>query len=278
MIYDGYHFIYGNLESRQYGLIIGHVDTNPYLDMIGTTQSSTIFNKKGLRKYFVCDTYEDSPVSYTVEIVTDGKYVMTLQDRRKFEQSFFYQNGYKKLYVDIVDDVMGETYDLVDGEPKALYLNCRFTNPKKIEDGNGRVVGYSCTMECDSPMFTQDSIENTYDFSSSVGQTQYITIDVDSNINEYIYPKVTINTGESMSNISIVNSTDDNTRFTTFSNVTGNKTIVMDSEINYINNSDINYPLFTNQHFIRLLPGQNVLIITGAVKKITVEYSNRRFM
>lgn len=271
MIFDGYHFIYGGFVSREYGLVFGHCDTSEFADMIGQTKSSVVFNKHNMKNYFSGDSYSNAPVTTEVEIVTDGAYLMTLQERRAAERELFYQPGYKKLYVDIADDAMAETYEVIKGEQKAFYLSCRFTNPVKIMDGNGVTAGYKCTMECDCPLFLQDPL-----FEEMNAPETSVTVNVDSVLNEYIYPKVTVMTGSTGGNITIRNTSDSVSRVTGFAGVPAMHRFTMDSETNYMNTAD--YARFADRNFIRLLPGENVFLVTGDIDYMKIEYSNRRFL
>lgn len=274
---SGSYFEYNGTTSRKYGLIFAHVDTSEFIQLSGEVSSNVIYNKRDNRNYFMGESLEDSPIQFDAEIVIDGETPINRFERREIEKWLFHQPDYCKLYVDMDCDTYGESYELVDGVQKRLYLNCRFVNPEKI-DGNGGLVGYKFEVECDSAMAWQDEIEKKYAIgNSSPTSSSVITVDVDTDLNDYIYPKVTISMGSSGGNIQIINQSDSPTRATAFTNVPANATIIMrGAGVNYI--SGDYYQKFSNKNFIRLLDGANDLIVTGNVDNITFEFQNRRYL
>lgn len=274
MILDGCHFQYGDFNSREYGLIFAHCDTSSYDRLMGEVSASTLFNKRNGVQYILNDSFEDSPISFEAEVVADNFIAIPLQKRRTIEKMLFNKPDYRKLYVDIDDDIMADTYEYVNGYLKRLYFNCRFMNPSKIEDGNGLVVGYRFTIECDSCMAWQEATEREYDVSASTNSI--ITVDADTDIGGYTYPKVTIQVGSTGGTITITNNSDDSSRLTKFVNLSPSISLVMRGDINYI--SGQNYEKFSNQNFIRLLDGDNNFGIIGDVESIKFEWNNRRFI
>lgn len=270
---SGSYFEYNGTSSRKYGLIFAHVETEEFNKLSGEVESSVVFNKRGKKNYFIGESFEDSPLKFEAEIVTDNDEVINVFMRREIEKWLFHQRDYCKLYTDMDCDTYGESYELVNGVQKRLYLNCRFVNPEKIESGSG-LIGYRFTIECDSCMAWQDPV--TYEYSLS-GDNSTITVNVDTDLKDYVYPKVSIQTGSSGGDIQIINSTDDNTRATSFVDLNSNITITMRGDgINYI--SGDYYQKFSNKNFIRLLDGDNKLIVTGDVAHLTFEFQNRRYL
>lgn len=272
MVLDEVHFEYGDFISRTYDLVFAHVDTSVFTPSAGTLASHTLFNKRENTRYVVKDDYSGSPISATVEIITCSGNPIQKQHRRVVEKALFNRREYVKLYIDITDDIMGDTYEFIDGIQKRLYFNCRLLNPERIETGNGLVAGYRCTMECDCGFLTQDTISKTFSISSP----QTIVVETNDDTKDYIYPKVTIQIGSSGGDITIRNITDDNARYTSFTGLTANTQLVLDGRINYV--SGQNYSKFAYQNFIRLLDGDNSIAVTGNVTSIKFEWNNRRFL
>lgn len=271
----GCHFEYAGTPSRMYGLIIATVDTAKYVSLSGQTESHSFFNKKEKKKYHLGDSFDNSAMTFDAEVVSGKNIDRT--EQRIIEKWLFHQADFCKLYVDMKDDIYAETYEFVDGKQKRLYLNCRFVNPQKIENSGG-LVGYRFTVECDSCMAWQDAVtfeyelDNTSEFSNSI-----ITVNVDSDLNDYVYPKVTIQIGDVGGDIIISNNTDDASRLTSFVSLTPNVTVVMRGDgINYI--SGDNYMKFKDKNFIRLLDGENQIAIVGDVVGLSFEFQNRRFL
>lgn len=272
----GSHFEYGGISSRQFSLIIVNVDTSRNLQLSGSKQGVTLFNKSAHKRYLIDDDYSSSPLSFEIEFVTENERALELFERRQIEKWLFRHRDYRKLYIDIADDDSCETYEYVDGKILRNYLNCRFINPEKIESQNG-VVGYKATLEADSDMYWQDSTVQSFQIDNQGADSiKNITVKVDTDMDEYIYPKVTINMGSVGGDIIITNNSDDSSRLTKFIEMSALSSIVMNGEINSLN--DQYYEKFYDRNFIRLLDGENKFTILGNVKSIDFEYSARRMM
>lgn len=272
----GSHFEYGGVSSRLYSLIIVNANTSRMVQLSGAKESVTIFSKIANKRFLVDDDYSSSPISFDVEIITDSDRCLEPVERRQIEKWLFNKRTYRKLYMDIADDEFGETYEYINGQRKRNYLNCRFVNPEKLE-GNGGIIGYKVTLEADSNMFWQDAITQTFTvYNGSATASSNITIHIDTDMDEYLYPKVTIQMGSSGGDFTIYNNTDDSTRMTRFTGIGAFASIVMKGELNYV--SGQYYEKFYDRNFIRLLDGDNILTIVGDVESIQFEYSARRVM
>lgn len=279
MVFDECHFEFGNFISKKYGLIFAHVDTESIQSrMTGDIESLTIFNRGSKSRYLVGNDYESSAITMEAEIVTDDCLPLSADDKRIVEKSLFNKPEYRRLYIDIDDDYLGSSYEVVDGILKRSYLNCRFVNPQKIEQSNGQVIGYRFTIECDSALLWQDAIVALCNLNhNSATSNSIISILVDTDLNEYVYPKVSIKIGSVGGDITISNNSDEASRLTSFRGLTPNITLVMKGGgINYI--SGDNYLKFSNKNFIRLLDGENLLTVIGDVTEMTFEFQNRRFL
>lgn len=270
----GCHFTYAGVSSREYGLWFANAETSAYTSINGDTQTVTVFSSRGNRKFFVSDSLVDSPVSIDVDILTDDAHALSVQEIKEIEKWLFNRKGYFKLYVDIADDCSAETYEIIDGVEYRYYFNCRFINPRKIQ-GNGGIPGFSCTMECDSLMLWQDAITKTIVPEFAEDESAEFTIDIDTCMDEYVYPIVNFTIGESGGNIMLVAIDDDN-RSTSFVDLTPLIELSMDGNYNSISGN--NYTKFQSKNFVRLLPGQNRFVLTGDVTKLEFKYSARKYL
>ena len=272
----GSHFEYAGISSRRYGLIIASVESNRNTQVSGVVNGISIFSKNAKKRYLIDDDYDDFPTSFEVDIVIDNDHGIELNDRREIEKWLFNKHDYRRLYLDTADDCFGETYEIIDGLQKQLYLNCRFINPQRLEY-NGGIVGYRVTLEADSGLWWQDAVIKSYTINNaSSSSTKNIIVNVDTDLDDYTYPKVTITMGSSGGDIIITNNTDDSTRLTKFVGLSANASIVLKGEINYV--SGQYYVKFNKQNFPRLLDGDNAFTITGNVKTISFEFNNRRML
>lgn len=274
----GSHFEYAGVESRTYGLILSSAGSERFDGLASDIEGITVYTKKYNRHYLVNTDYS-TPLSFDIDIVIDGDTPLSQSDRRAVERWLFNRGGYRKLYIDMADDVNAETYELIDGEQKRLYLNCRFINPVRLLY-NGGVAGYRATLEADSPYWWQDAVVKEFDFSGGLPTTETeITVEVDSDPDDYIYPKITVemdSTAASGNNaINIRNATDANFEMTRIEGITQAAVIVIDSTTNYVTGQY--YHKMAHKNFPRLVSGNNTIAIQGKIKKITFEYSNRRF-
>lgn len=270
----GCHFTYAGVSSREHGLWFANAETSAYTSINGDTNTVTVFNSRGSRKYYVSDSLVDSPISFEVEILTDDAHALSVQEIKEIERWLFNRKGYFKLYIDIADDCSAETYEVINGVEYRYYFNCRFINPRKIQ-GNGGIPGFSCTMECDSLMLWQDEITKTVEPEYSSDGSAEFSINIDSVMDEYVYPNVKFTIGEDGGDIIII-SLDDNNRATSFSGITELIEFSMDGNYNYISGG--NYTKFQSKNFIRLLPGKNRFVLTGDVTEIEFKYSPRKYL
>lgn len=274
MDFYGCHFEYAGISSRTYGLIIANIETARNTSISGKVATVALFNKREKRNLYITTSYKDSPIQFDAEVVSETP--IDLYRQREIEKWLFHRHGYKKLYMDIIDDVRAESYELIDGEQKRLYLNCRFTNPAKLEY-NGGVVGYQFTVECDGCMAWQDAISKTYALAHT-DASGFSTFDlcIDTDISDYVYPKVTFVVGTSGGNVSIVNNSDDSSRVTEFVELPANAIVVINGATNYVSGNYYDY--FAYKNFIRLLDGDNKLSVLGDVQTISFEWQNMRYV
>lgn len=273
---SGSHFEYAGISSRTYGLITANVETTRYVNIGGEIEGVSIFNKKNHKRYLIDDDYSSSPLSLELDIVTEDGRGIEYSQRRKIEKWLFNRGQYKKFYLDTGDDCYGETTDLVDGDYKRLYLNCRFINPTRLEY-NGGIVGYRVTLEADSCMWWQEPVTKTYELNlANANSVGYITVPIDSDLDDYIYPKIKITAGNVVSQVSIINTTDDSVRETLVSMPAARSSVTIYGDTGLVVGGA--YPTIDNRVFPRLLDGENSLVVKGCVSSIEVTFQNRRYM
>ena len=274
MDFYGYHFEYAGELSRKYGLIIANVTTDRNTLIAGKSKTVSTYNKRNFTKYHIGTIYSDAPLTFEMEVVVTGEPIYG-EWRRKIQKWLFNQKDYQKLYIDKADECTGEAFDLIDGLHRRMYLNCRFVNPEIIE-GNGGIVGYRFEVECDSHMAKQDPTKKSFSFSGGLSTIQHINVLVDTDHNDYIYPKVTIRVGRFGGNIDIINHLDSDDRLTSFVELPANTTLVLNGSVNYV--SDTFYEEFVDRNFPRLLDGNNAISIIGDVLSIEFEWQNMRYL
>lgn len=273
----GSYFTYSGTSSRKYNLIFAHVKTDEMTKMVGNVQGNRVYNKGGNRNYFIGESFEDSPIQFEAEIVNDKGGLIPVHQRREIEKWLFHQTDYRKLYIDWLCDDFAETVELIDGQHVQMYLNCRLTNPERLNYGGG-VSGYKFTVECDSCMAWQDAVTFEYvNENSNSDNVNIYSVNVDTDLHDFVYPKVKIKTGNYGGDITIVNNADDSSRLTKFIGITaGTEFTMTGGGSNFI--SGDNFLKFSDKNFVRLVDGENKITVMGDVRSITFTFQNRRYI
>ena len=274
MIFTEFHFEYAGKSSRDYGLIVANVNTSVMEQSAGDISSLYIFNKRNIKRYLVGTNHYDSPLSFEIEILSECGAPIPIDRKRKIEKWLFNKNYMASFYIDRDDDPKLETVELIDDEIKRLYLKCRFINPVKIE-GNGGVVGWQVMMELDSLMWWQDSITKEFTFTGTSSNTvSQASLEIDTDLNDYTYPKVSFTTGSTGGDVTFINQSDDSLRLTKFTGIPAGTLVTMNGDINHISGNY--YNKFVNQNFFRLIDGTNNISVIGDVASLSFEYTCRR--
>lgn len=255
--------------------MIANIEAERFNQISGSIEGITLFNKKHAQRYLIADDLSASPLNFEVEILTDNQVCVDNLRRREIERWLFNKGRYEKFYIDMADDMYGDTFEYCENQIKRLYLNCRFINPVKLEY-NGGIVGYRATLEADSNMWWQDTTVQTFLLNhTSVSNSSMVTVSLNTDARDFTYPKVTLQMGGTGGDIIISNYTDASTRPTRFSGLSSNTIVILNGNNNYI--SGQNYEKFYKQNFPRLLDGDNRIYIEGNISSIKFEFNNRRY-
>ena len=106
-----------------------------------------------------------------------------------------------------------------------------------------------------------------------------ITLNVDTDIQDYVYPYLVITCGNTKADVTITNKSDNN-RAMQIKDATAKAVLYADCAIGTIVN-DANaeyYNKLVNQHFLRLVPGENIISVTGGVSSVKFTWNNARWM
>lgn len=270
---SGMHFEYAGRSSREFGLIMANVEAPRHVAASGKISTVRTYRTLDKRNCFIGTSYTDSPMVFEAEVVSEEPMSYALQ--REVMKWLFHRDGYKKFFVDMFDDYDCESYELVDGVPKRTYLNCRLINPEKLEY-NGGVVGYRFTVECDSHLAWQEPIVVVREIDAASNSGELIEIEVDTDVDDYVYPEIVITTETGCTEISIVNESDDSGRVTAFRGDLSDAVIRMAPSIGFV--TDGYYDLFIKKNFVRLLDGMNSIFVSGGVKSVEITWQNMRYL
>lgn len=264
----GNRFIYDGVNSSRYNLSILRIDTDGLTSAEGSVEYSSSFFPAQNKRYITGVSRESAPLEFEVEIIGEEGYCSVHE--RAIKNWLFNSPTFKELYIDPEDDKEAE---YVNGTIKRQYLECVFCNPEKIEYAEG-TVGWRCTCMCSSTMAMQEKVEVTAtSFSSD------ITLNVDTDIQDYVYPYLVITCGNTKADVTITNKSDNN-RAMQIKDATAKAVLYADCAVGTIVN-DANaeyYNKLVNQHFLRLVPGENIISVTGGVSSVKFTWNNARWM
>lgn len=270
MLFTGY-YIYDGINSSRYHLLFANLDTERLTQICNNINYSAEFYK-GLNRYEIHGrNWDDSPLSFDVEILSE--YPIDDIAAKKIKRWMFNSPTWKRLYEDY--GAAKSLNEVVDGEVKRTYVECVFSNPYEIRP-SGNLFGWKCTCTLASPMATQEAIETQIsDFAEN------INLEVGSDYNGYIYPYLEIKAGNSSpsTDITIKNITDNN-RSMQVKSVTADSVLYVDCSVGSIIDSSANsyYEKLVDQRFLRLLQGKNEIQITGDIDYIKVKWNNLKYI
>lgn len=270
ILFTGY-YIYDGINSSRYHLLFASLDTERLTQICGSLNYSTEYYK-GLKRHEIhSKKWDDSPLSFDVEILSE--YPIDDIAARKIKRWMFNASSWKKLYEDY--GAKKSLDEVIDGQLKRSYVECVFTNPYEVRK-SGHLFGWKCTCILATPMAIQDAIGKTYtDFSDN------IILSTSSDIDEYIYPYIEIKVGNSSisTDIAIKNITDNN-RAMRINNITADATLYIDCGVGSIIDSSNNsyYDKLKDQRFLRLLQGDNKLSVTGDIDSIKFVWNNMKYI
>lgn len=150
-----------------------------------------------------------------------------------------------------------------------FYFNIRIINVKYQIIGN-QIAGIILEMECDSQFAWSNDFNYTFDTSSS---SNLIFFNTSDNLYDYLFPKVTIKAKSNISDLSIINITDNNWT-SSFKSLSSDEIITMDSQYGTLLSSIPDRLISNdfNMHFIRLVPGKNEFKVNHNDIQITFTY------
>ena len=139
--------------------------------------------------------------------------------------------------------------------------------------------GWKCTCVLSSGWAFQDEIKIEYTFDNPTVETE-ITIPVDSDNNDYIYPSFTMVADNSSAQMNIqLNNKSDNSRIMEVDGVPADTIISVLSDVGVITDGTDQslYSFLKAQKFLRLVNGDNIISVKG-ITSLTIHYQNVRYI
>lgn len=256
MGFYGRSFLYRNQPSELYGLYIMNLDGNAITNSMGSS-SMDIKEEKIFRKatpYFLGATpspkleFPFSAFSYE-EI-----------DAMRFEaiqKWLFSSRSYQPFSID--------QPDIQD-----IYFNAILNNPK-IERVGDLIMGFSATVECDSPFAYKYPKTTTYTYTAPVIDSTEIYYNMSDDTGDYLYPTSLVITMNNIAGDVSITNLDDSNRVVSFMDLAASEVLTISPLYQTISSSTgLKRLSNSNKKFLRLVPNINRLRIQGNVASIVM--------
>lgn len=252
MAFASLEFIYGDIPSSRYGLYLAELGSSSTSETDMGINYEMVADSTSLSSNYLFGMVNTKPLQFQMSMMS--KEPIDRYEQSTISRTFFSSRKYRPLY--ILDDSMN-----------GVYYMCKMNNVKEVKIGN-LVYGYKVDVICDCPYAheTITKIEKTKDTSNMTIQIYNDGDDVG-----IVYPKIKLYPNKANGTISITNEISGTT--CTITNLIAGETILLDSKYRLIKSDRMNLSFDRhNGNFIELLPNLNVLMITGDISKIEIEY------
>jgi len=256
MAFYGRSFIFNNEPSELYGLYIMNLDGNAINNSMGSS-SMDIKEEKIFRKatpYFLGATpspkleFQFSAFSY------DEIDAMRFEAIQKF---LFSSRSYKPFSID--------QPDIQD-----IYFNAILNDPK-IERVGDLIMGFSCTVECDSPFAYKYPKTTTYTYTAPVIDSTEVYYNMSDDTGDYLYPTSLVITMNNIAGDVSITNLDDSNRVSSFTGLSASEVLTISPLYQTISSSTgLKRLSNSNKKFLRLVPNINRLRIQGNVASIAM--------
>jgi phage-related protein len=250
------NFIFNDIPSEFFGLYLG--EFNGGGDATTATSSDVqLLTQKLFRKPVpLFWGAEQTPVlSFPLAMYSERE--LTAVDFSEISTWLYGQQNYKELRI-------------CQNDMPNVYFNAFLTAPQIVRTGN-MIQGTTCTVVCDSPWGWREP--KYYDYSW--GDNTYQIDDTITFFNEsangfYTYPSELVIHGNIFGgSVTITNVTDNNRQF--ILTLLPEEVVTLDCEHQFISSTLVQYPLINfNKKWLRFLPGENNLIISGNISEIEI--------
>jgi len=258
-MFQGRSFLYNEIPSELYGLYIMDIDAQAISSSMGSS-SMEIYEQKIYRKA--------SPYFYGATASPKLKfnfsaYSETEIDALRYESIqrwLFSSRNYKKFAID--------QFDVQD-----IYFNAILNEPETIRIA-GLIMGFKCSVECDSPFAYKQPQVNTYTYTATVVDSTEVFYNTSDDDGDYLYPdQLVITMNNTDGNINITN-LDDSNRVVSFTGLAANEILTISPLYQTIESSTgLKRLSNSNKKFLRLVPDINRLRIQGNVASVEMTNS-----
>jgi phage-related protein len=252
-------FVFNGIPSEELGLLITSLDSGDSSSQGGN--DITLITQKVFKRpvpYFYGVT-QDQVLEFDVEFSSPDE--IDAQHASIIQAILFGQMNYRELKI-------------IQSDMETIHMNCFLTKPT-IRKIGGQIVGFRCTVVCDSPWAWEYEKSKLYSYAIPIGlRTDTQILNNASANNYYTFPIIVITMNNSGGYLHMTNTTD-NSRYTTFDTLLANEVLTVDCDRQILSSSTL-LRRISNFNLIwpRLLPGRNDYSWSGMIASIEFKYSN----
>lgn len=241
--FNAYSFIYDGIPCDIYGLMIADFDGNGEKEQdTFSSQIRTVTLPQSYEHIFMGYESKD-PLQFQMTMVSENK--IDAYTQGKISEWLLNRNGFLKLQV-------------IQADLTSVIYYCMFTKMKVIN-----IAGYTHAFTVDVLTNSPYQYENNKIISKVITTSGTMSIVNNSDINDYIYPNVTI-TSTAGGNVTITNTSDANRAFTITGLASGEVITISGKCQTLVSSTSLNRLGNFNKHWMRLKRGTNALTITGS--------------
>ena len=254
-------FVIDNISSLNYGITVSSIGDSGESSSSSGSDISLITQKLLRRPVPFLYGVEQTPVLQFPLSFNSVNGEINAVDAYNIEKWLFGHMRYRKLQI-------------MQPDLEGIYYNCFFTEPETQRVGN-KLVGYTCTIVCDSPFAWEYERTKTYTFSTPPNSFP-ITFFNTSDNNYYMFPKLEI-TMDNIGGTAQITNVSDSSRIFLLTALAGSEVITVNNDLQTLVSSTSLLRLsHFNKKWFRMIQGKNNLLVTGNIAQIKLIYQFAR--
>jgi phage-related protein len=250
-------FQFDGIASETHDLLISEIEGSAVDSTMGSSNMDILSQKIYRRStpYFYGATPSEN-LSFEISANTLSGDEIDAEDFQIIQAWLFSPRTYRKLLI-------------MQPDMESVYFNSIFNSPKILRVGN-KIVGFTATVQCDSPFAWKYPKTTTYTYTVPTVDSSVVFNNTSDDRGAYLYPTNVITMNTFGGSVTITNSSDAS-RVMTITGLSGGEVITMNSSIQTLSSS-LGFKRMSNfnKHFLRLVPGVNNLRLQGNFSSMSV--------
>jgi phage-related protein len=245
-------FQFDGIPSEAHDLLISEIEGSAVDSTMGSSNMD-ILNKKIYRR---ASPYFSENLSFEISANTQSGDEIDAEDFQIIQAWLFSPRTYRKLLI-------------MQPDMQSVYFNCIFNDPKIVRVGN-KIVGFTATVQCDSPFAWNFPKTTTYTYAVPTVDSTVVFYNNSDDKGAYLYPTTVITLNSYAGDVTITNLSDAS-RVLTLTGLSAGEVITMDSSTQILTSSLSLLRMSNfNKHFLRLVPGANSLRLQGKILTVAL--------